>query len=253
MFEQFNLKTKDKKDINKNVKDNRKRLLSKESAFDVKEAYKELRTNVMFSLTDPGCKKIAVTSSIASEGKSTTCFNLALTFAETGAKVVVVDCDLRRPNVSRLVARPKEKGLSNYLIKDVALDKIIFDTDYENLSVVLAGNIPPNPTELLASSAMTDLVKELEDRFDYIFLDTPPVTIVTDAAVISKLVQGVILIVRQNISEKPVVTDALSKLEFVNAKILGFVLNDVQFNNAGYGGYKYKYYKRGYYKRGYYA
>lgn len=241
------------KELDKKLRDNIKRLLNKNTAFDVREAYRELRTNVMFSVAGEGAKVISVTSSIASEGKSTTCFNLAITFAEMGAKAIVVDCDLRRPNVGRLVGLHKKKGLSNYLINDAKFEDVVLNTEYENLDCLLAGNIPPNPTELLASEAMKELIDKLKEKYDYVFLDTPPVTIVTDAAVISKLTNGMIVVSRQFVSEKPLLNDAISKLKFVDAKIIGVVLNDVSVSNGGYGGYKYKYYKRGYYKRGYYV
>jgi len=240
------------KELDKKLRDDHKRLLNKNTSFDVREAYREMRTNVMFSVTGSGSKTIAVTSSIASEGKSTTNFNLGITFAEMGAKVVIVDCDLRRPNVGRLVGLHKKKGLSNYLINDAELESVIHHTDFENLDVVLAGNIPPNPTELLASDNMKELIDTLKGTYDYILLDTPPVTVVTDAAVISKLTDGMIIVTRQFISEKPLLKDAISKLKFVDAKIIGVVLNGVSASDGGYGGYKYKYYKRGYYKRGYY-
>lgn len=239
-------------ELDKRLRDNAKRLLNENTAFDVRESYREMRTNVMFSVTGEGSKVIAVTSSVASEGKSTTNFNLAITFAEMGARAIIIDCDMRRPNVGRLVGMHKKKGLSNYLINDAKLEDVIYKTEYDNLDVLLAGSIPPNPTELLASESMIKLIDKLKEEYDYVFLDTPPVTIVTDAAVISKFVDGIIIVSRQFISEKPLLKDAINKLKFVEAKIIGVVLNDVSANNGGYGGYKYKYYKRGYYKRGYY-
>lgn len=240
------------KELDKKLRDSAKRLLNKNTSFDVRESYREMRTNVMFSVSKEGARVIAVTSSIASEGKSTTNFNLAITFAEMGAKAVVVDCDMRRPNVGRLVSMHKKKGLSNVLINDANLDDVIYSTDYENLDVILAGNIPPNPTELLASDRMAEVIEALKKDYDYIFLDTPPVTVVTDAAVVSKFADGMIIVARQFVSEKPLMKDAVNKLKFVDAKILGIVLNGVSARDGGYGGYKYKYYKRGYYKRGYY-
>lgn len=238
--------------IDKGLRDDKKRLLDEKARFDVKESYKELRTNVMFSLTSDGCKKIAVTSSIASEGKSTTCFNLAITFAETGARVLVIDCDLRRPNIGKLLDKTKEDGLSNALIKMDIFESVIHKSPYDNLDVIFAGKIPPNPTELLSSKAMEDIMERLSLKYDYIFLDTPPITAVTDAAVVSKIVDGMIIVVRQGVAEKPMIIDAVNKLEFVNAKIIGLVLNGVNVGGGNYGYYKRGYYKRGYYKKGYY-
>jgi len=245
-------KNKKKNTIDADLRDDKKRLLDDKTRFDVKESYKELRTNVMFSLTGDNCKKIAITSSIAAEGKSTTCFNLAITFAETGAKILVIDCDLRRPNIGRLLNKTKEDGLSNTLIKPEILDNIIYKSPYDNLDVIFAGKIPPNPTELLSSKTMEDIIAKLSENYDYIFLDTPPIAAVTDAAVISKLVDGMIVVVRQGVAERPIIVDAMNKLEFVGAKIIGLVLNGVSVGSGNYGYYKKGYYKRGYYKRGYY-
>ncbi len=227
----------------KTTEENRLRLLSKKTRFDIKESYKELRTNIMFSLTKKGCKVIAVTSSIASEGKSTTCFNTAITFAETGAKVLVIDCDMRRPNVAKLLDSKIEKGLSNILVGESTVEQVLIHSDYEGLDVITAGNIPPNPTELLTSDNLITTIENLKEKYDYIFLDTPPVTIVTDAVLLSKVSDGFVVVVRQTKAEKKMLTDAVSKLRFVDAKIIGFVFNGVVVSKTGYGYYKksYKY------------
>lgn len=229
---------------------NRKRLINAQTGFDVREAYKELRTNIMFSLPGDGCKKILSTSSVASEGKSTTNFNLAITVAETGAKVILIDCDMRRPNIARLLNEKGDRGLSNVLINDCSLRTAIFKTKYENLDVIFSGKIPPNPAELLSSDKMVETVDKLAEEYDYIFFDTPPINLVTDAALISKLTDGVVIVTRQYYTDRKLLLQAVEKLKFVNAKIIGLVLNDVVYSKAGYGGYgKYKY--GGYYKRGY--
>ena len=227
---------------------NRKRLLNEKTRFDVKESYKELRTNIMFSLPGGGCKKILLTSSVASEGKSTTNMNLAITVAETGAKVVVVDCDMRRPNVARLLGQKGDIGLSNVLVNDCTVKSAVHKTKYTNLDVLLAGKIPPNPAELLSSDKMKELVDSLSADYDYIFFDTPPINLVTDAALISSLADGVVLVSRQFVTERKLLLQAIEKLKFVNAKIIGVVLNDVGMLKSGYGGYgKYRRYG-GYYR-----
>lgn len=225
---------------------NRKRLLSDRTKFAVKESYKELRTNVMFSLAGDESKVILVTSALAGEGKSTSCFNLAMTFAETGAKVIVLDCDLRRPNVGKLLGFNDEEGLSNYLVKKASLEKVVKSSGFTNLDVILAGKVPPNPVELLSSDSMKELLEILKEKYDYIFLDTPPIHIVTDAAAMSSLVDGTIVVVRQFVAEKNILKEAVGKLEFVNAKILGFVFNDVVVGGKNYGKYNSSY-KYGYY------
>lgn len=226
-------------------------ILTENSSFLVREAYKALRTNITFSLSIDGCKIIAISSAIASEGKSINCLNLAITFAETGAKVLLVDCDLRRPNIARLLKRSAVPGISNVLVRLNKLEDVIQETPYNNLNVIFSGDIPPNPAELLGSKATEKVLAELSEKYDYIFLDTPPVNLVTDTSMLSKLISGIVLIVRQNQTEKGDLMHAVSQLEFVNTKILGFVLNGVP-TGGSYGGYKYKKYYRDGNKSGYY-
>ena len=211
----------------KTAEENRLRLLNDDTRFDIRECYKELRTTIMFSLAKIGCQVIAVTSSIACEGKSTTCFNTAITFAETGAMVLVIDCDMRRPNVAKLLNVKGDKGLSNILVGESTVDQVLIHSEYSGLDVITAGNIPPNPTELLTSDNVSATIDALKEKYDYIFLDTPPVTIVTDAILLSKVCDGFVVVVRQTRAEKRMLTDAVSKLRFVDAKIIGFVFNGV--------------------------
>ncbi len=231
---------------------NRKKLINDNTQFDVREAYKELRTNIMFSLPGEGCKKVLLTSSVASEGKSTTNFNLSITVAETGAKVLLLDCDLRRPNIARLMGEKGDRGLSNVLINDCTLKSAILKTKYNNMDVIFAGKIPPNPAELLSSDRMKEVINQLANEYDYIFFDTPPINLVTDAALISSLADGVVLVSRQYVTERKLLLQAVEKLRFVNAKIIGIVLNDVVTTKSNYGGYrKYGYYKQSGYSNGY--
>jgi capsular exopolysaccharide synthesis family protein len=219
------------------LENNRKRLVNKKTAFDVKESYKELRTNIMFSLSKKGCKKIMVTGSVESEGKSTTCANVAITFAEMGSRILLIDCDLRKPNLNNLFDKLKMRGLSNVLVNEAELSEVIFHSDYTNLDVIFAGNIPPNPTELLSSDTMKYVVDELGKKYDYIFFDTPPVSIVTDAVLLSKLMDGVVMVSRENYTERKMLNQSIGKLNFVGAKIIGIVLNDVDSSKTGYGKY----------------
>lgn len=261
MSNKFNLKkhkglsSGDVRTSRNNTDDSSKKILSKETSFDIHESYKELRTNIMFSLPVSGSKVISVTSGVASEGKSTTCFNVAITFAETGAKVIVVDCDLRRPNVANLLHIKKDKGLSNVLIKDCKLEDAIITTEYTNLDTLIAGKIPPNPAELLSSAPMKELMDNLRQKYDYIFMDTPPVNVVTDASLLTTLVDGYIIVVKQFKAEKSALVETVRKLNFVDAKILGFILNGVRYSKMGYSKYgfgKYGYGKYGYGKYGRY-
>ena len=225
----------------------REKLLSDDFEFYTKEAYKTLRTKVTFSLPYDGCKKLLVTSSLASEGKSTNCINLGIAFAQTGSKICIVDCDLRRPNVHRLLGANPVPGLSNVLVGMNSIDEAIRHSEYENLDYICAGDIPPNPAELLGSERFAGFIEELEKKYDYIICDTCPVNIVTDTAIIAKVIPQAVVVTLQNSTERDALREAVKQLEFAGAKIIGFILNGVEFDYKG--GYKYRY-GRKYYKAG---
>ncbi len=230
---------KNRKSTKSREERHREKLLSEDSTFYIREAYKTLRTNIMFSMPHDGCKKLIVTSSLASEGKSTNCMNIALTFAETGARVCIIDCDLRRPNLHRLLNVDAVPGLSNTLIGMNTVEEVIRHSQYPNLDFVSAGDIPPNPAELLGSERFKGLLDEIEKNYDYIFIDSCPVNVVTDTAIVSKVVPEVIMVVLQNSTEKDCLKDAVNQLEFAGAKIIGFILNGVEYTSKG--GYRYRY------------
>ena len=214
-------------------------LLSDETDFIVNEAYKTARTNVMFALSsEKGCKKIIVTSASPGEGKTTTCLNLAIAFAQTESKVLVIDGDLRKPRIYRHLGLSREDGLSDVLCGMITLEKAIKHCEKQNLDCITSGQIPPNPAELLSSKEMEQLLAELAQRYDYIFIDTPPVTLVTEAAAMAKFVSGVIVVVRQNYTIQESIQRARTNLEFANAKILGYILNGIESSHYGYGGYR---------------
>lgn len=150
--------------------------------FQVRESYKAARTNIAYSILKKGCKKVAFTSSTKSEGKTVTSINVASALAQqVDTKVLVVECDLRRPRVNTALKIEPTPGLTNYLNDECSLEDIIKDTKIDNLKAIAYGAIPPNPSELLASEAMADLIKTAEKEYDYIIFDTPPVGIVIDA------------------------------------------------------------------------
>lgn len=225
-------------------------LLDDNTSFHVKEAYKAMRTNVMFSVPDEGCKVIGVTSAIPGEGKSTTVLNLAITFAQTGTRVLLIDADMRRPNIKRILSAGDGIGLADILARFVKTEEGIHPSGYEKLDVIFSGNVPPNPVELLGSDNMHAMLEELKGKYDYIFIDTPPINVVTDATVVSRLLHGIILVARENKSKKDEVSEALNKLRFVNAKVLGLVLNDKMYQSKR-GGYYGKYGKYGRYRHYY--
>ena len=238
--------------INK-IKEDRKYILNTNSGFYLREAYKTLRTNVNFSLADKeGCKTVIVTSAMQSEGKSLSALNLAISLAQTDLKVVIIDCDLRRPKINRLLNVSAPCGLSNVLMEANRLDEAIINSKEHGIDIILSGDVPPNPSELLASNRMTELLEKLRERYDFIVVDTPPVDMVIDAAVLSPQSDGILFVVRADQSERGAVLHAIDQLEYAKAKVLGFIFNGVNSESGGgYGKYRYKS-KYGYgYKRRY--
>lgn len=211
------------------------KVLSESTPFFVKESYKTLRTNLAFSMPNQEHRIVLITSAYVSEGKSTSCLNTAITFAETGAKVCVVDCDLRKPNVARLCAQKGSPGLSNVLAGFQELENVVRKEVYPNLDVLFSGDIPPNPAELLESEAMDTVLHTLAKQYDYVFLDTPPVNVVTDAVPLTAKVDGVLLVVYYQKTTKTELSKAIAQLEFVKAKILGVLLNDIKTEKRSYG------------------
>lgn len=225
----------------------RKALLSSRSDFYLREAYKTLRTNVTFSLADvDGSKVIAVSSSAQSEGKSITAANLALSFAQAGQRVLLIDCDLRKPKIARLLNMSAENGLVNALMDATKLEESIVPYGDTKLDVLLCGTIPPNPSELLGSERMKELLVFLREQYDYIVLDTPPINVVTDAVVLRSVVDGYLFVVRANQSERGEILHALDQLDYAQAKVLGFVLNGVALESTSYGYSKKRYRRYGY-------
>lgn len=232
-----------------------KRIISEETPFDIIEAYKAARTNIMFSLNnEKACKKVVISSATSGEGKTTTCINLAKTFAEIGVKVLILDADLRAPRVHKYLDIANEKGLSNILAGFDVLDDCVVHTSQENLDCLTSGAIPPNPVELISSEAMSTLFTQLESRYDYIFIDTPPLNIVTEGLLLSKICNGIILVTRQKYTMYKMIERAINSLKFANAKILGFILNDAEDDQYMYGVYKSRGKRRNRYMRyGYYS
>lgn len=229
--------------------DEASRVLNEKSDFETVETYKAIRTNVMFSMpkTDKG-KVIVVTSSAPGEGKTTTSINLAITFAQMGAKVMLVDCDLRKSRVHRYLGLDRKNGITNVLCGFSNLDKAIKRSERANLDVLTAGEIPPNPAELMETEDFNNLISELQERYDYIFIDTPPITVVTDAAIAMKYSMGAIVVIRQDVTTFDMMDAAMERIKTTGVKILGAIMLGVERKNKKYGYYneaKYRY-KYGY-------
>ncbi|MBY0753926.1 CpsD/CapB family tyrosine-protein kinase [Clostridium sardiniense] len=197
------------------------------------ESYRVLRTNIQYSSIDKKIKRMLVTSSEPGEGKSTTTGNLALTFSQDEKRVLLIDCDLRKPSIHKKFRVSNNIGLSDVILDNSKLDKaLIKRNDY--LDILPAGKVPPNPSELLGSKALENLLDELGKKYDVIILDTPPVHAVTDAQILSTKVDGVILVVRAERTKKESVISAKAALDKVNANILGTVLNGGESSKGKY-------------------
>ncbi|OGO79276.1 MAG: capsular biosynthesis protein [Clostridiales bacterium GWB2_37_7] len=207
----------------------------------IAEAYRVLRTNIQFASVDKPIKTIVVTSSTPGEGKTTTIANLAVTFSQSGSRVLLIDADLRKPRVHKAFDLTNIHGMTTVLAEQRDYKTCINKTDIENLFVLTSGPIPPNPSELLSSNAMKKFLEALCNDFDMILIDAPPVGVVTDAAILSTIVDGTILVVSSGNVEIDAAQRAKLLLEKVNAKLLGVVLNKITKENQG-GRYSYDYY-----------
>lgn len=221
---------------------------AKETPFAYVEAYKSLRTNIGFLSNVSGVRSILITSAIPMESKSTTAINLAITLADSGHSVVLVECDLRKPVLRKYLKRELgQTGLAAYLAGLVTLDDCIVDLTDLGISVIGAGVVPPNPSELLNTTRMQELVELLKHNYDYVILDAPPVTVVTDAAVVGRLTDGALLVVRSKFASARTVRQAKAKLENVGIRILGGVLTRFNMRKSGWrAGYDYNQYEYGY-------
>ncbi|PID29396.1 MAG: hypothetical protein CR982_02775 [Candidatus Cloacimonadota bacterium] len=212
----------------------------------ISEAYRTIRTNIYFSSVDSPPSVIVVSSSVPKEGKSTTSSNLAVTIAQSGKKVVLIDADLRRPVVHKNFNILREIGVTDFLIKNSSVRDISKMTDIENLSIITCGDIPPNPSELIASAKMDKFIEELKKEYDVIIFDTPPVITVTDAVVLSRKTDGIVLVVSSGTVGKEEVRRSQDLLRSVDANIIGVILNNLDIKKL-YGNYYYYYHYYQYY------
>lgn len=228
------------KKVNKflDFNDINKAILTEETKFNIKEAYKTTRTNVMFALNNNEEKNsiVIVASSIPGEGKTLTAINTAITFAMTGAKVLLIDCDLRKAKIHKYMFSDNSVGLSNVLGGFNKLEEAVKTSEKYGIDYITAGHTPPNPIELLSSEKMENVLKKLSEKYDYIFLDSPPVNVVADTAAMSKMADGILFVVRHKYTTHDMVYKAINSLEFANAKVLGFILNDVDLSSYSYTG-----------------
>jgi capsular exopolysaccharide synthesis family protein len=223
-------------------------------SFAAAEAYKLLRTNLTFSFSgSEECRIVGMTSSFRGEGKSLTSMNLAYTIAEAEKRVLLIEGDMRLPTVAKRMGLRAKPGLSNLLVGLESISSAIQEYHVDlgdkilTLDVMVSGDIPPNPSELLGSARMKSLLKKLRERYDYVVLDLPPVTAVTDALIASRIVDGMVVVVRSDHAVRGALAETMRQLSLAEARVLGFVFNDAGDSNSKY------YYKKGYYKKGYYS
>jgi polysaccharide biosynthesis transport protein len=207
------------------------------------EAYRSLRTNVNYASVDRPLRTLMITSPEPGEGKTTTTCNLGLALAQNGAQVIIADCDLRHPRVHKYFGLSNRKGMANLFAQpDEVLDGALQSTSVEKLSIVTTGSLPPNPAELLGSQKMQRLLASMRETSDIILVDTPPALAVTDAAVLAPTLDGVLIVVRPGKTRASALRLTLEKMQQVNARVLGVVLNDIDIRNQPYT-YSYHYYR----------
>lgn len=234
--------------LRKAVRRKRRLLLITKAPFQLEESYKTLRTNLQFACADKDIKKIVVTSSAPGEGKTTVTINLAIALSQVGHKVLVLDLDMRKPKIHNYLKIQNFPGITNVLSNTSSLEYAIQEIEEHNISVITCGPIPPNPSELIQTNKMSSILEELGEQFDYIIMDTPPSSFITDAAVLSKSADGVLVVVQHGGVTFEILKNTLDNLKKAGANILGSVLNIVNTEKIG----RYNYYKNNYYYK-YYA
>lgn len=213
-------------------------------AFRVAEAYKMIRTNLLFTLANAKSKVVIFSSAEPSAGKSTLCSNLAIVMAQTGAKVLLIDADMRKPVQHRNFRISKSLGLSKILGNLNTFEECVKKDVVPGLDLLPSGSIPPNPSELLGSEKMKKLLDQLAEQYDYIFMDTPPLAVVADALVLAPQSAGVVLVARQKQTTYDDLEECIESIQRIDANMLGVVVTDVHMNSTGYMRYDKKYYYR---------
>ena len=209
------------------------------------ESYRSIRTALLLSSADNPVKTVAVTSALPGEGKTVSVANLAITLAQSGKTVLVVDADLRRPRQHRLFKVKNTFGLTTYLTDTVGIKEVVKSTEIPNLFVVNAGPIPPNPAELLGSDKMSRFIRMMADECDFILFDLPPMLEISDALVLGAKVDGMVLVVQGDKTSREALKKAREKLDLLKVRTIGVIINNVTVPHHGY------YYYKGYHYHGY--
>ena len=234
----FNLKLSSSDNIERRL------LTHEDPKSPISEAYRSLRTSLMYDNNDEGCKIILVSSSGPGEGKTTTVANLAITYANMGKKTLLIDADLRKPVIHKMFKNKINKGLTNFLSgNEDSIQNIYYNADVQNLSIINSGVVPPNPSELLASNHMDNFIKKVKQKFDVVLFDTPPMIAVTDAFIINKYVDKTLLVIRASVTQKGALERTLVNMNNMSSNIDGVIFNGVNESNTYGGGYYYNYYQ----------
>lgn len=216
---------------------------AKKVPFAVVEAYKTIRTNISFSLSHEGCKSFIISSSVPSEGKSTTAVNVAVAFSQLGKNVLLIDADLRRPSIHKKLKLVNTRGLYSILSGNCSFEECVQSAN-KNFDVLTSGPLPSNPIELIESDALTELLDSLKEKYEYVIFDSTPINIVSDAISLAPKTDGLVLVVKEGSTRKDDVRRALSACKFANIRIIGTIINDVNSKNSGK--YAYRKYRSSY-------
>lgn len=246
---------KTKKDEKANVDaEKAKNVLTSDSKFAIVEGYKIARTNLVFSLTAQQSNCVAVTSWSKGEGKSTATVNMSISFSKMGKRILLVDTDLRRPNLHNLLKLKNETGVSDIIAQIGSFETAVHRDVIPNLDVLTSGAIPPNPSELLGSPYFLQIIEKAKEEYDYVIMDTPPLGIVTDTLLLKDLVGGYLFVVRERVTTHGDVERALQSIKLADTKVLGFLKVGCEMRSRGYRPGKYRRYYRynKYYSYNYY-
>lgn len=234
--------TETKKKNNKKKKDD-KNVLSEKSKFAIVEAYKAARTNIMFSLSATDKKAFTITSYAKGDGKSTVAANLAISFSKMGKRVILIDCDLRRPNIHNILKLENKAGFSDMVGRMVVFDDVVYRDVLPCLDVLTAGTIPPNPSELICSPEVNRFIEKLNREYDYIIFDSPPIGVVADALLLKDFIAGYVLVTRERKTTHGDIERLLQSIELADSKPLGFInVGVTREGKRGKRGYYYYYY-----------
>lgn len=207
-------------------------IVVKEPKSPISEQYRTIRTNITYSSVDTPIKSVLFTSSLTNAGKSTTAANVAIAYAQAGKRTLLLDADLRRPTTHYTFEVNNQKGLSTAIVNEAPLESVIRETDIENLDIVTSGPVPPNPSELIASNKMEHFFKTVKMQYDMVIVDSPPILAVTDGQLLSKLVDGTILVTNVESNNRDSLAHAKDSLEKADSNVIGVVLNNKKQKNT---------------------